>query len=292
LGTISLTNDSEWLDSGSTFIISEVLWNGVDVKPTSILTYTVDKPMTNDITTRVYSPSITVVDLFGLPVEGADVRVTFANGTTVHEQSGSDVTVKLGLIPLGTFQVVISNLGVSSSFAGDASTQSQSQDKVPLSVPLLAAILAVIIAVLGALFYLRRRRASGRARPEVETKPKQKPIVEPKQKPIVEPKQKPIVEPKQKPIVEPKQKPIVEPKQKPIVELIVEPIEEPKQEPIVEPIEEPIVETKEEPTIEPTEESKQEPKEEPKEEPEPSSPPVAYPLMKRDDAGDEPALPQ
>ncbi len=169
LGTVSVLNGSQWLDSGSTFTIAEVLWNGVDVKPSTILTYTVNKPMTNDITTRVYGASVTVVDLFGLPVGGADAQVTFANGTALHEHSGSDGTIKLGLIPLGPFQAVISNLGVSNSVAGDASTQPQFQSRVPLSVPLLAVILVAIIAVVGGLFYRRRtRRASGRTKPEEE----------------------------------------------------------------------------------------------------------------------------
>jgi hypothetical protein len=309
LGTISLANDSEWLDSGSTFTITEVLWNGVDVKPTSVPIYTVDRPMINDVATRIYSSSITVVDLFGLPVAGADGKFTFANGTTVHEKSGSDGTIKLDLIPLGTFQAVISNLGASSSFAGDASTQPQSQVKVPLSVPLLAVILVAIIAILGGLFYLSRRRASGRAKLEEELKqePKVSPTLQAKQEPVVkpltEPKGEPIAEAKQEPtvgpIVEPKDEPIAETKEESIIEPVTEqkdkPIADPKEEPIVEPM----VETKEEPTttvVEPVVEleTKQEPIVETKEEPiaeatvEPNQEPTVEPIVEtKEEAKDE-----
>jgi len=292
LGTISLANDSEWLDSGSTFTITEVLWNGVDVKPTSIPIYTVDRPMINDVTTRVYSSSITVVDLFGLPVAGAAGKFTFANGTTLHKQSGSDGTIKLDLIPLGTFQAVISNLGASSSFAGDASTQSQSQVKVPLSVPLLGVILAAIIVVLGGLFYLSRRRASGRA--ELAEEPKQVP----KAPRSLRAKQESKVEPVAEPLRELKDEPVVETKEEPITELVTEqkdqPIAEAKEEPTVaavepetkeEPMAEAIVEPNQEPGVEPIVETK----EESMDESEPINPPVVDPLIRRDDVDGEPA---
>jgi hypothetical protein len=271
LGTISVANDSEWLDSGSSFTITEVLWNGVDVKPTSIPIYTVDGPATNDVATRVYSASITVVDLFGLPVAGADGKFTFANGTTVHEKSGSDGIIRLDLIPLGTYQATISNLGASSSFAGDASTQPQSQVKVPLSIPLLAVILAAIIVVLGGLFAVSRRRASGRAKLEEEPKQQSKaPSIlrakkQSKAPPSLRAKQKSKVEPVAEPLTELKDEAVVETKEEPRVGGIVEP----NQEPVVGPI----VETKEE---------------EAKDESEPIRPPVADPPIKRDDVDGEP----
>jgi hypothetical protein len=160
VGTFALVNQSRWLDTGSTFTIASVGWQGVDVKPAAVVMYLADKPMTNSITTRVYSASITVVDLFGIPVGGASAQITFANGTSVQEQSRSDGTIPLGLIPIGGFNAVISSYGFSTSVEGNASTQSQFQARMALSTPLLVVIVIVIvsIATVSVLLYLRRSK--------------------------------------------------------------------------------------------------------------------------------------
>lgn len=169
VGTVTLANGSQWFDSGSSFSIAGVSWGGSDVVLPSSATYVVDAPLTVNSSTRVYSATIKVVDAFGLPVAGANAQVTFANGTTVRSQSGSDGKIFLALIPRGGFQAVVANLGLSSTLSGDASTQSQFQVQVPLSFPLVLLIVAIIVAgTAGMLLLLRHRTRKGPEESEAE----------------------------------------------------------------------------------------------------------------------------
>ena len=180
VGTIALVNQSQWLDNGSSFTIASVGWHGLEVKPLSVVTHVANEPMTISVDTRVYSVSITVVDAFGIPVGGASAQVTFANGTSVQEQSRSDGTVTFALIPLGSFHADITSFGLTSSFDGDASVQTQYQAKVTLSTPVLIVIVIVGVAVVSAMVYLlRSRRSSGREAPKEEPAAESQPDIPP-----------------------------------------------------------------------------------------------------------------
>ena len=160
VGTITVQNESQWLDSGSTFSIASVSWHGADVTVPSVAAYLIDRPTRVNATTRVYSATIKIVDPLGLPVSGANAQITLANETVVQTQSGPDGTISLDLIPQGTFRAVVSDLGVSSTLDGDASTQASFQVGVAMSlnVILLAVVIVVIVAA-GTFFLLRSRRS-------------------------------------------------------------------------------------------------------------------------------------
>jgi hypothetical protein len=136
------------------------------VQPANTVAYVVDKPMTDSVNTRIYSATITVVDLFGIPVGGASAQITLANGTTVNEQSRSDGTIPIDMIPLGSFHAAVSSYGLSTSIEGDASSQTQYQARVSLSAPVLIVIIIVIISVAAASSALYLRRSKRRSAPE------------------------------------------------------------------------------------------------------------------------------
>ncbi|MDA4123612.1 MAG: thermopsin family protease [Thaumarchaeota archaeon] len=162
LGQQEVPTFSLWADNGTTFTVSSVTWEGVDVKPLSISNYDVRAPENVTIDSRIYPASIKVTDLFGLPVQGAKVAAKLVNGTTATSVTNSSGLASLGLIPIGTYQGTVSYLGVSSSTSADASIRSESATTVYVSIPVLGAISIVAAIAVGA-FLIRRRSGSKQA---------------------------------------------------------------------------------------------------------------------------------
>ncbi len=137
-----------WLDNGAKFQITNVEWEGADVKPTGQTVYTVDAPANQTVLARVYSGSIKVTDYLGLPISGAKVSVTLANGTIITTTS-SKGTVALPEIPLGNYAASISYLGATTTIDGNAALAGAANAKLPLSYPtFVLAVLAVAIVII------------------------------------------------------------------------------------------------------------------------------------------------
>ncbi len=137
-----------WIDNGSRFKITSVIWENVEVKPTNPLTYQAIGPTVLAIDARVYDATIKVRDYLGIPVSGAHAEIKLANGSVLASTSGSDGTIAFGLIPLGTYRGSVSNLGVPTQIEGDASIQSVSVATVPLSSPSLLIFVGVFAFLL------------------------------------------------------------------------------------------------------------------------------------------------
>ncbi len=157
---INVTGSGLWLDSGEEYQIYSVVWEGVNVMPSSQTVYTANAPINQTLTDRVYAATVKTTDYLGLPVSGAQASITLANGTAIHRTTSSDGTLNLGLIPLGTFHGSLSYLGTTTPVSGDAATQTQTPVKVLLSYPTLGTLAAIVVLVVtGLLLALRRRRA-------------------------------------------------------------------------------------------------------------------------------------
>lgn len=157
LGQQQVPGFSLWVDDGTTFTVSSVIWEGVDVKPLNPSSYRVDAPEDLAIGARIYPASMKVTDLFGLPVQGADVAAKLVNGTTVARTTNSSGLANFGLIPIGTYQATVSYLGLSASASADASVRSQAAATVYVSLPIVSVVAIVAALAVGALL-LRRRR--------------------------------------------------------------------------------------------------------------------------------------
>ena len=152
-----------WVDNGTAFTISSLVWEGADVKPLNAPPYQAGAPENITVKARIYSASMRVTDPLGLAVQGAEVSARLANGTTVTRTTNSNGVAALGLIPIGTYQASVWNLGVPVSATADASVQGEAKATVPLSPPVLGA-LVVVAAILGGSLLLRRSRRSNLAR--------------------------------------------------------------------------------------------------------------------------------
>jgi hypothetical protein len=158
-GGSQMASSTFWIDSGASLQVASISWHGVDVAPSQSSSYVVSAPLTVTVNARVYDATITVKDIFGFPLGGADCSIILANGTAVHESTSGEGTVTLDMIPLGTYQGTTSAFGLSSSFSGDASTQGNLVTRLPLSWAVIIIIVVIALAaVLAPAIFLRRRR--------------------------------------------------------------------------------------------------------------------------------------
>lgn len=163
--TMAVEGPSVWLENGTSFTVVNVTWEGAGVGPEPPPSYQVDAaPLNVTVVTAVYPASLKVVDLFGLPVAGAQVSMTLANGTVLTGSTTKDGTFSVGAIPIGTYTAKVTSLGTSVRIMGEApSGQSTVMGRVALSLVSLLAIVAAAAAAAGAgfLFVRRRKRSKG-----------------------------------------------------------------------------------------------------------------------------------
>jgi hypothetical protein len=155
---ISSSKSSMWVDSGTSYQISSILWQNADIKPSSLTTYTTDNPLNQTVTTRVYDIKLTTNDYLGLPISGAQIIVTLGNGTVIHTVTDSKGTINVPSVPLGTFKATIMNLNIETSVKGDASTQGESQVAIIVSYPIIVIIVGVIIIIVLVTLLVHRRK--------------------------------------------------------------------------------------------------------------------------------------
>ncbi len=145
-----------WLNAGTNFQITEVIWENTNVKPDFPIEYTVNGPLNETLLCRIYDANIVVQDYLGLPIAGAKVSCDLANGTKLQANSDTDGTANFQMIPLGTFQATAHNLGVSASANGDATTQT-TKIQILLSYPIFALIIIVLFVFVLAVFFRHKR---------------------------------------------------------------------------------------------------------------------------------------
>jgi len=159
VGSQSVQGLAAWLDNGANFTISHLSWQGVDVKPAG--QYSVTGPTTITVKALVYPATVKVSDALGLPVAGATVKMTLANGSVISGSTGGDGTFLAPDIPLGTYTATVSGIGSSTQVSGDASRQSVASASVLFGTTSLGVVVAVVIVAFGLIVFLMRRRSGG-----------------------------------------------------------------------------------------------------------------------------------
>ncbi len=152
---------SAWLDNGTTFTVSKLTYEGVDVKPVPQTEYVVTGPSTVTLEARVYNATLKLTDFLGLPVAGAKVSLILANGTTIAGLTGGDGTFVAASIPLGNFSGTVSNLGLTVKVIGDASKQSVTSVSILFGATSLGLVVVLVLIAVGVSVFLLRRRPRG-----------------------------------------------------------------------------------------------------------------------------------
>ncbi|MDV3244729.1 MAG: hypothetical protein LYZ66_06115 [Nitrososphaerales archaeon] len=165
-----------WLDASSTYSVSKVTYEGVDVKP-QVQQYTATGPATINVKVLVYDASVKATDFLGFAVSGAQVKMTLANGTVLSGTTNGDGVYTASGIPLGTFTASVSGLGSSTQVSGDASKQSVTPASVLFGTVSLGLVVGIVVVAGGAAAFLLRRRshrpAPAGAGTQVQVKPAQ-----------------------------------------------------------------------------------------------------------------------
>ena len=159
--TVDVQGQSVWLMNGTSFSVVSVTWEGSSVGTSPSQRYLVKAaPLNVTLDTAIYTASLKVVDLLGLPVSGAQVSMILANGTVITGATKGDGTFNAGLIPIGTFTAKVSDLGTSTLIAGNAAAGLPvAEGKLALSLVLLIVIVAVVAGgAAGGVLFLRLRK--------------------------------------------------------------------------------------------------------------------------------------
>jgi hypothetical protein len=162
--TVVVGGPSLWLENGTSFSVVNVTWEGASVGPEPPPSYQVKAaPLNVTLDTKVYQASLKVDDLFGLPVSGAQVSMTLANGTTLTGATDGKGVYSAGEIPVGTYTARVTSLGSSVRISGDAASgQTMAMGTVALSLVSLFVIVAAAAGAGSAGVLLVRRRKRGK----------------------------------------------------------------------------------------------------------------------------------
>jgi hypothetical protein len=123
-------------------------------------TVTIEAPLDLTYFLNLRDVTLKVVDVFGLPVQGALLSYTFLNGTTISTTTPSDGIVIVSKVPLSKLNTTASFLGFSSSSTVDATVpQPEYHITLTISFPVLAVLVGVplVIIVVVAFILIRSR---------------------------------------------------------------------------------------------------------------------------------------
>ncbi len=148
-------NLSSWLESGKEYRIASSYWEGVDVVESgSQALISASSPGVFVIHLAVYPQTISVTDLYGLPVGGATVELTTLGGVKVSVVTEGNGRAEFDA-PLGLYALTVSWMGFSNGVSlGTIGSHNVSVSSV-LSYPVVASLVAAIISPIA--WALKRR---------------------------------------------------------------------------------------------------------------------------------------
>ncbi|HYA22386.1 MAG TPA: CARDB domain-containing protein [Thermoproteota archaeon] len=123
-------------------------------------TVTIEAPIDLTYFLNLRDVTLKVVDIFGLPIQGAALSYTFLNGTTFSVTTPSDGIVVVSRVPLSKLNATATFLGFSGGSQVDATVpQPEYRITLTISFPVLAVLVGVplVIIVIVAFILIRSR---------------------------------------------------------------------------------------------------------------------------------------
>lgn len=161
-GTVSgqLTPSNVYYIQNGTTQWKNITWQGVEVVPPDAFFDATDgNPLVNCL---IYDFVVTVSDLLGFPVAGAQVSAKLSNGRTLNTQTGPDGIAVIRMAPQGEFTAWVSYLTETYRISGDVAEAALAPVAVKitfgLSVLILVSTLGALACVLVVLMVLRMAR--------------------------------------------------------------------------------------------------------------------------------------
>jgi len=157
----TLSAPKYWFDSETNLNVTSITWEGVEVQPVGTSGLRLTGPATVNVRTEVYQASLKVTDLFGFPVSGAKVSLTFLNKTSTTVSTAGNGIALLGLLPAGTYRATVNNLGGSTSVFLNPSAKAQAVVDVTISYLVIVIILVVVLLISASVVVIIIRRRHG-----------------------------------------------------------------------------------------------------------------------------------
>jgi hypothetical protein len=157
-GTIAIgSNETAWLESRTTYAVSDVLWNGASVFPIGgSVQVQISSPSTLALKLSVFHQSVLVTDPLGIPVGGAHVTLAFPGGGTISSVTNSTGRAALE-VPSGLFSATASFLGISYSASQGVASQADFVIVAFLDYPVIAIIGIAAVSLSLVVLMMRRR---------------------------------------------------------------------------------------------------------------------------------------
>jgi len=157
-GTIVVPGSREvWLPGTKNYSLISATWEGSQLAGAPPFTQiSVTGPGTVSVTVPVYDEVIHVDDVFGKTIAGAQVSLTLIDGTTQTATTGPNGSASFSQVPRGPLHLSVDYLGVSSSFAVDASKQPLYSVTIARSYP-VGALVGLGLGTVASVFVLRRK---------------------------------------------------------------------------------------------------------------------------------------
>jgi hypothetical protein len=152
---------SKWLNANTVYDLGSAYWDNVEVFSSSngpVFTATSSRILT--LRLPVCAADIKVSDIFGMPVTGATVLLSFPNGTQLSSNTNNQGIAAFPESPEVPYAATVQYLGVSYQVPGSSMFNSSQDVTLVLSYPLLYAIAAFVLLVSGAaagMIYRRRK---------------------------------------------------------------------------------------------------------------------------------------
>jgi len=153
-----VTPGTVWMPVGVSRLVGAYV-GGINLLETN-QTVTVEASLDLTFFLNLRDVTLKVVDVFGLPVQGAALSYTFVNGTTVSTTTPSDGIVVVPRVPLSRLNATASFLSFSSLSLVDANVpQAEYRITLTISYPVLAVLVGVplVIIVIVAFILIRSR---------------------------------------------------------------------------------------------------------------------------------------
>jgi hypothetical protein len=162
-GSSVQSNQSVWLSSGAHYSLLSAEVMGVEVAPTGASAEFIAGGPTRMVTFSllVYDAQIKVVDIFGMPLEGAAVSLTTISGQNMSASTDSAGDARFNGIPLGIYSADVSYMGISYRISQNSMGDNPVTVTLTLSYPLAAIVLVVAGLSLATLVHGRRKKTYG-----------------------------------------------------------------------------------------------------------------------------------
>jgi hypothetical protein len=153
---------SIWMTGGS-FRLTMVKYAGLNVLDEARIEH-VDAPREIRVSCSIVNGFIRIVDPFSMPIEGAELKIIFANNTQAKYVTGPSGTVNISRVAGGELTVTVINLGYSATVRVSFLTEREVTIKIPMSMNVVLIIIGVFSIVLAVVVF-KILRLKGRPAP-------------------------------------------------------------------------------------------------------------------------------